>query len=50
MPITNRIAGGMLGSSFMLLKELQAVAPALGIRLVNGQLSDEEAEKINSAA
>jgi len=45
----DRILGGMLGSSFVLLKELQAAAPALDIRLVNGQLSDEEAQKINSA-
>jgi hypothetical protein len=45
----DRIPGGMLGSSFVLLKELQAVAPALDIRLVNGRLSDEEAQKINSA-
>ncbi|MGA2255916.1 MAG: hypothetical protein ABSG53_14815 [Thermoguttaceae bacterium] len=43
-----RIPCGMLGSSFALLKGLQAIAPALGIRLASGKLSDEEAEKINS--
>ncbi len=45
---SGRIPGGMLGSSFTLLKELQAIAPALGICLASGELSDEEAEKINS--
>lgn len=43
----DRVPGGMLGSSFLLQKELIAVAPALGIRLINGELSDQEAEKIN---
>jgi hypothetical protein len=43
----DRIPGGMLGSSFMLKKELIAVAPALGIRLDRGELSDKEAEGIN---
>lgn len=43
----DRIPGGMLGSSFMLQRELIALAPALGIGLKNGQLSDQEAEKIN---
>ncbi len=43
-----RIPGGMLGSSFALRKELEAVAPALGIRLTTGKLSDDEAGKINS--
>ncbi len=40
----------MLGSSFMLQGELIAIAPALGIRLTQGKLSDQEAEKINSEA
>jgi hypothetical protein len=43
----NRIPGGILGSSFMLRKELIAAAPALGIRLENGQLSDHEADRLN---
>jgi hypothetical protein len=43
----DRIPGGMLGSSYMLQKELIAVAPALGIRLENGQLRDQEADRIN---
>jgi hypothetical protein len=42
-----QIPGGMLGSSFMLQKELVAVAPALGIRLENENLDDAEAERIN---
>ncbi len=33
--------------SVMLQNELVAVAPALGIRLENGQLSDQEADKLN---
>ena len=54
IPFTNilfdkkdRIPGGMLGSSVMLQKELIAVAPALGIRLDKGKLTDQEAQKIN---
>jgi len=43
----DRIPGGMLGSSFELQRELIAVAPALGIRLENGQLSDEVADRLN---
>lgn len=46
----DRVLGGMLGSSFMLQKELIAVAPALGIRLENAQLSDEVAESVNREA
>lgn len=41
-----QLAGGMLGSSYRLLDELVLVAPALGISLVDGQLSDAEAERI----
>jgi len=41
------LPGGMLGSSQRLLDELVFVAPALGIRLENGKLSDEEAERID---
>lgn len=42
------LPGGMLGSSQRLLKELVFVAPALGIRLDDGRLSDEEAERIDA--
>ena len=42
------LPGGMLGSSYRLLEELVFVAPALGIRLTNGKLSDEEAERIDA--
>ena len=45
----SRITGGWLGSSYRLAEELVVVAPALGINLVAGVVSDEEAEKINSA-
>ncbi|WP_432730346.1 hypothetical protein [Variovorax sp. W6] len=44
----NGLPGGMLGSSQRLLEELVFVAPALGIRLENGKLSDEEAERIDA--
>jgi hypothetical protein len=40
------LSGGMLGSSYRLRDELVLVAPALGIALTDGQLSDEEAERI----
>jgi hypothetical protein len=43
----DRIPGGILGSSVMLQKELVAVAPALVIRLESGQLSDQEADRLN---
>jgi hypothetical protein len=39
--------GGLVGSSQRLLAELQAVAPALGIALEEGRLTDEEAERIS---
>ena len=42
----NRITGGVLGSSYALLSELQPVGSALGIRLENGVLSDAEVDKI----
>jgi hypothetical protein len=38
----------MLGSSQQLMRELVLVAPALGVRLENGRLSDEEAARIDS--
>jgi hypothetical protein len=44
------LPGGMLGSSYRLMEELVFTAPALGIHLDNGQLSDAEAERIASAA
>lgn len=43
----DEVTGGMLGSSYRLRDELVLVAPALGIALTDGQLSDEEAERIN---
>lgn len=42
------LTGGMLGSSYRLRDELVQVAPALGITLVDGQLSDEEAARIDA--
>jgi hypothetical protein len=38
--------GGMVGSSHALLRELCRIAPALGIRLEDGILSDEEATRV----
>jgi hypothetical protein len=40
------ITGGMLGSSQQLLQELIEIAPAMGITLENGDLSDVEAQRI----
>jgi hypothetical protein len=45
--IDDRVPGGILGSSYRLFEELSSVAPALGIKLENGVLSDEEAHRIN---
>lgn len=42
-----RIPGGMLGSSQRLMEELVSIAPALGISLRGGKLSDEEAQRID---
>lgn len=42
------LTGGMLGSSYRLRDELVQVAPALGIALTDGQLSDEEAARIDA--
>lgn len=39
--------GGMIGSSKKLMEELRSMTPALGIALTDGQLSDEEASRIN---
>jgi hypothetical protein len=41
------LPGGMLGSSHRLMHELITVAPCLGIRLQNGELSDSEAARLN---
>jgi hypothetical protein len=45
----DRIPGGMLGSSYGLMKELIFIAPKLGIQLDNGHLSDAEAIRIGIA-
>lgn len=45
---TTGLPGGMLGSSHRLREELVRVAPALGIALTDGQLSDEEASRIDA--
>jgi hypothetical protein len=42
------LTGGMLGSSYRLRDELVQVAPALGIALTDGDLSDEEAARIDA--
>ena len=42
------IVGGMLGSSQRLIAELRVVAPALGIALADGELSDVEAARVNA--
>jgi hypothetical protein len=44
----DRIPGGLLGSSFMLLDELTSMAPCLGIALLSGELADSEAETIGA--
>jgi len=41
------VPGRLLGSSLYLMKELIEVAPALGIRLEDGQLTDDEATRID---
>jgi len=43
-----RIEGGMLGSSFELRNELIQIAPKLDIKVDGYDLSDEEAEKVNT--
>jgi hypothetical protein len=49
-PEEDDLPGGLLGSSYRLQEELVLVAPALGIRLENGVLSDDEAARINELA
>lgn len=44
------IPGGMTGSSHQLMRELVMVAPALGITLENGELSDAEATRVNEVS
>jgi hypothetical protein len=46
---TNKIPGGMLGSSFRLMAELVSIAPKLGIVGDGAGLSDHEVNKINQA-
>lgn len=44
---TPDISGGMLGSSYALMRELVAIAPQLEISLIDGKLSDEQAQILN---
>ena len=44
------LPGDMLGSSYRLLEELLVVAPALGICLTSGELSDDEAARVDELA
>jgi hypothetical protein len=44
----DRIAGGLLGSSYKLMEELQSMAEYLAIQVDAGELSDAEAEKIRA--
>jgi hypothetical protein len=46
----DRIPGGILGSSYKLMRELIEIAPSLGIKLRGGNLSDDEATRINTIA
>lgn len=46
----DRIPGGIVGSSYRLMAELVEIAPLLGIKLKLGELSDEEATRINQLA
>ncbi len=43
----DQIPGGMLGSSYGLMRELVVVAPFLSIKLVGESLPDAEADRIN---
>jgi hypothetical protein len=40
------LPGGMLGSSVRLMKELEEGAPAIGVKLTRGKLSDAEAKRL----
>jgi hypothetical protein len=45
----DQLAGGMLGSTQTLMRELASIAPTLGITLTaSGELADAEAERINN--
>lgn len=44
------LPGGMLGSTQQLMQELITLAPYLGIKLQNGELSDLEAARLNEEA
>jgi len=44
------LPGGMLGSTYRLMEELVLVAPALGIQLDKGQLSDAEMARLCAKA
>jgi hypothetical protein len=46
----DKLPGGMLGSSYRLLAELKAVAPAIGIQIKGGELTDEEAQRVDAIA
>lgn len=41
------VPGGMVGSSFQLMRELTAIAPNLGITLNGGELEDADAGRLN---
>ncbi|MBE9028747.1 hypothetical protein IQ266_03110 [filamentous cyanobacterium LEGE 11480] len=45
-----RIPGGIVGSSYQLMSELREMAPFLGIKLRGGELSDEDATRMNALA
>jgi hypothetical protein len=45
---SNRILGGMLGSSYGLMRELVVIAPTIGIKLDGDKLTDDEAARINA--
>ena len=42
----DRVPGGLVGSTYRLMAELVEVAPALGIALVDGRLSDADAARL----
>jgi hypothetical protein len=46
----DRIPGGIVGSSYQLMRELIEIAPSLGIKLSGPNLSDLEATRINREA
>ena len=46
----DRVLGGILCSTQVLMRELISIAPCLGIKLEDGKLSDKEADRINGHA